>query len=243
MPVDQSHQQPQPELQQQWQSNQQQYYEKWQQNYRQRIDSDLLARVFLCTNLCQQTFEYIMRFLHQKYEKLEALQVPMEIFDVIFETEAGKRSHKRPPRPIEPCEKVILFICLVKQYPELTNAIVKESGKDSREFFNNQTEDAPPEKSIVDWLLHQSWNETNIFDILQIAAQTAQTAYFAHGLPFALMRDKNPRYQVQEYTDNTGKLKSLVPDDEEGDDGDGDGDGDTVMKSTGGSDNVDIKME
>jgi hypothetical protein len=193
-----------------WEENQSVYHEKWQQNYRARLDSDLLARVFLCTNLCKNTFEYIMRFLHAKFEKLSLLAMPLEIFDIIFETEAGKRSAKRPRRTIEPCEKIVLFLCLVQQFPELTNAIVKESGKYSREFLNNQTEDALPEKNVVEWLIRQPWNETNVFDILQIAAQTAQTAYLAHGLPFALS-SQNPRIQMEEYAANIGVLKTPIP--------------------------------
>jgi hypothetical protein len=192
-----------------WQENHDKYGGTWTVNYRELLDNDLLARIFICPNTCHSFFVYTMKFLRTEFDKNTDLNETFEIFDEVFEissstttsgsSSSGSKSGSNANNPVQPCEKTMLILSIVHRFPPLINAIVKDSSTYSTQFIHAQCRDSPKEYSIVDWLIHQPWNETNVIDILNIAKQMAATAYFSHGLPFALDRDKNPRTQMYEY--------------------------------------------
>lgn len=169
---------------------------KWQKHYEERLKNDMLYCIFACPNNCQEVYEYIMRFLWQKFEK--EFPKELEFIDVIFETERGKKSKFRANRPIEASEKILMLLLVAQRFREISTMIVKESSSGAGGFFDRLSESSP-QTSIVHWVFRQSFNVTNIHDIFEIAVQFAFMDYMQKGLPFALIPDRNPREQLQEY--------------------------------------------
>jgi hypothetical protein len=161
-----------------------------------RLKTDLLYRVFNQPHSCQELYEYVMRFLWERFG--QDLPKELEIFDLVFETERGKSNPRRPKRPMEAAEKIMLFLCITQRFRELSTIIVKESGMGADGFFNRQSENSP-KNSIVHWLFGQSFNPINVHDILEIATQFAFMDYLQKGLPFNLVAELNPREQLREY--------------------------------------------
>jgi hypothetical protein len=166
------------------------------QNESDRLQNDLMYRVFRRTEECQSVFAGLMKELRRIHTNKPAINAALDVADVILGTgPATLRSGKWNPinDAARAPAQIMVFICLVANDTSLTNFVCANSTAYCKEFLALQRMGiGDVSHSLIAYAWRQAFNPMTIANIVATAAHWSAVMYCSFGLPFALDIAEDP---------------------------------------------------